>query len=211
MNNRAERTALEAFFFTLSQFKRISGWAIAGGVAVPFVASLASITPPWPSGIELMTAVVEVIAIMVAFQFLYRGSRARASSFILVSVVLLFISAAVYLFLMANFTYTAKPVPERVVSGFQCLDSIAAYDPQCPFVSEKTKEDFGYRPELLWTTWSVAVMKATLALAWLFAFVCLSGAIGGFVVFQSGQRMRAIDRQNVPKAVGDTSPPVAKD
>ena len=191
MPESAPRTSFDDFFGMLGKFKKLSLWAIGVGVAIPFVANFAAISPPWPDGVELMTAVVEILALVLVFHFLYRASRRRATLVLTTSAVMLIFFAVIYIFMSSLFTYEAGQSNEREIRGFICLPHIEdAYPDQCPFVPKSTLEGVGYDPEKIWTPLSIFLSRAIVTITWMASFVFLSFTFGSFVVYQSGQKAR---------------------
>ena len=64
------RTAYDDFLDIIRKFRGLSVTALGMGGAVPFFAYVARIAPPWPPGIMLVTALTEIVCLIVVFQFL---------------------------------------------------------------------------------------------------------------------------------------------
>lgn len=202
-------TAFDDFLVMMSRFKRLSFLAIGAGVAVPFVAGLASISPPWPPGVELMTAVVELLALILVFHILYRKKRRRATLVLGSSAALLIITAAAYLVLSSLLTFTTpEPGNTRQVKGLVCQSHIEETFPsQCPLdITAETLAGAGWDPDQIWTPTSIAAGRAVLTLVWMMSFIFLSSTFGAFIVYQSGQSARPDPagraRVHTPKTTG---------
>jgi len=186
-----EKNAFDAFLNVVTRYKSLSIWAGAAGVVPPFVAYFTQVTPPWPDGVIAETAVVELIALIVAFHFIYRASRKQATRFLVVSLSLLAISAIFYLTLQSIFVYRAGIQQLPQVAGFACYDAVAhAYPGQCPFVSSDVLKDASWDADKIWLPWTIAINRLALALTWFSSFVLLAAAVCSFVVFQVGQAAR---------------------
>jgi hypothetical protein len=61
-------TGLDEFKRLLSEYKSLSVWAAGASIVVPFVASALSVIPPWPGGLDIITAVIQIGALVVAYQ-----------------------------------------------------------------------------------------------------------------------------------------------
>src|SRR3954452_11144013 len=68
---------LDEFFQIIKQFRAVSLSMLTGAGAVPFFAYLAQIAPPWPPGVMLLTALVELIALIAVFYFFPSPRRPR--------------------------------------------------------------------------------------------------------------------------------------
>jgi membrane protein implicated in regulation of membrane protease activity len=68
-------SGLAGFKDLLKEFRGLSAWAVGAGVAVPFAAALASLSPPWPPGVVIVTAIVELVALVLVYQFLKSARR----------------------------------------------------------------------------------------------------------------------------------------
>ncbi len=68
----------------------MSAWAAGGSVALPFIASFIAIIPPWPAGLNVMTAVFQLLALILVFQAYKRSSRAEVTR----NIALLFAGAS---------------------------------------------------------------------------------------------------------------------
>ena len=176
------------FLRVLSNYRSLSITAVGSGAAVPFVAYLAHLAPPWPPGIMLATAVGELVSIILAFQLTYQASRRKVTrAMILLSIVWLCFSA-MYVTLFGTFTYTTKPTEERMIAGFICLPDISqikSYKSNCPLLSDEELSNGKYDPENFWEPWTIIFTKLALCSAWMAAFIALSGLVGAFISFQS--------------------------
>jgi uncharacterized membrane protein len=95
-------------------------FGLVGSAAVPFAASLASLAPPWPKGIVLATGLVELVGLILVYQFLERSTRKQINRIIVLSTVLFFSLSAVYLTCVSRFVYEAGPKHVLTAKGYVC-------------------------------------------------------------------------------------------
>jgi hypothetical protein len=115
-------TGLDDFKRLLKEFRNLSLWASAGSVVLPFVASFIAIIPPWPAGLNIITAVFRLMSLIVVYQIYSRASRrviTRNISVLFVAGIFLII---VYIVLFSMLTIYVPPAHRSIVVGFECLD-----------------------------------------------------------------------------------------
>ncbi len=182
---------LEDFRKLLGEFASLGAWAV-GGAAIPFVAALLSITPPWPpAGIAPLTSILVLIANVVVFQFLRKAPRRKINRTIILSCTLMAIAAPIYLLALSILTYDIPTTDERRAKGFICsaeVLSIPDYAAKCPFLTTTEIEAATYNAEELWTPESIAFVRVGLIMAWSLCFIALTGIISSFAVYQMRQR-----------------------
>jgi hypothetical protein len=184
--SRSLNTAYDDFLEIIKRFKTLSVGALGIGTAVPFFAYVGGIAPPWPPGIMLMTALTELVCLIVVFQFLRTKGRKLVNRVIAALTLSLGLASLAYLILIGIFTYVTPHTNERFVKGFICRPEIQEfYGNQCPLVSRDLLSSAQYTAENIWLDWSVALMQVVLAILWLVSFILLSGVIGSFLVFQT--------------------------
>jgi TIR domain len=182
----SRETAYDDFLDIIQKFKTLSVGALGIGTAVPFFAYVAGIAPPWPPGIMLVTALTELVCLIVVFQFLRSKGRKLVNRVIAALALSLCLASLAYFILIAFFTYVTPHTNERFVKGFVCRPEIQkAYGDQCPLVSRDLLSGLQYTAENVWMDWSVALMQVAIAILWLVCFIFLSSVIGSFLVFQT--------------------------
>jgi hypothetical protein len=197
------KTAYDDFREILREFQSLSVGALGAGAAVPFFAYVANIAPPWPPGIMLLTALTELVCLIVVFQFLRPKGRKVVNRVIATVASLLCLSSLGYLIFIAIFTYVTPHTNERFSKGFVCRPEIHQFYPdQCPFATREFLSGLQYNADNIWMDWSVALMQVMIASMWLVCFIFLSSLIGAFLVFQTkvksvGMRLSQ-DVQNIP-------------
>jgi xanthosine utilization system XapX-like protein len=180
------KTGYDAFVDIFKKFKKLSLLSIGAGTAVPFVGYLAKINPPWPPGITLVTALVELVALILVFQFLRTAGRKTINRVLAISAPILIVFSVLYLITFALFTYEIPAAQLRSVKGFVCrsdIPHVAAIE--CPFVSVLHLKNAEYAAEEIWFEWSIALTRVAIATIWLGAFLTLATLIGAFLVFQT--------------------------
>jgi hypothetical protein len=183
------KTAYDDFLDIVRKFRTLSVSALGTGTAVPFFAYVAKIAPPWPPGVMLLTALTELVCLVVVFQLLRSKGRKTVNRVVALLALLLCLSSLCYFIFLAIFTYVTPITNERFVKGFVCRPEIQRfYSDQCPLVSRDLLSGLQYTAENVWVDWSVAVIQVVIASIWLACFVFLSSLIGAFLVFQTKTR-----------------------
>jgi ABC-type xylose transport system permease subunit len=184
-------SGLDDFKLLLKEFRGLSVWAVGGSLVVPFAASLADLSPPWPPGIVPVTAVVELLALVLVFQFFKTARRQIINVVLILSVALFAVTSVVYLSAISYFTYQVPTTKERFVKGYECTpDAQMVFKNRCPDLGLDELRTAEYDAERLWTRKSLAVTRTGLALVWSLVFVALSFALGGFLGYQMRTRKR---------------------
>lgn len=184
---------LDDFKGLLKEFRGLSVWAVGGCLAVPFAAGLAELSPPWPKGIVPVTAVVELLALVLVFQFFQKSRRQVINRILLVSVILFALTSVIYLMAFSYFTYRVKTTTtnELFVKGYQCTnDALLIFKDRCPDLGLDELRTGGYEAERFWTRRSIAIVRTGLALVWSLVFVELSFALGSFLQYQMRMKKR---------------------
>lgn len=184
MPPKKKNSGLGGFFASVRDLDRV--WALLAAASVPpVVVSLADIAPPWPASIPVLTAIVNLLGIILSHQ-LYREARPTLVSWSLVATCLmLFVLSAVHLSLVSQMTVAAPVAGEVIVKGFACTAKARiSYGARCPWLGESELAAMGWTPTLLWTSWSITLTRVLLAVTWLASFFCLSLFLSIFVVHQ---------------------------
>lgn len=193
----ATRTAFDSFLILIKQFRDLAVGGLLVGGGAPFVSWMVGISPPWPPGVEPITAAIELVAVILVFHALYeKGRRARATRILAWSAGGFLILLVTYLLMHSLFVYSA-PDGERFVRGFACLPYVAETWPgMCPLdLPQHVIQGAAWEASLLWTASSIALARGVLAIVWLAMFLGLAALIGSFIVYQTGRRARPIDME----------------
>lgn len=184
-------SGLDDFKQLLKEFRGLSVWAVGGSLVVPFAASLADLSPPWPPGIVPVTAVVELLALVLVFQFFKTSKRPVINRVLLAGVTLFALASVVYLSAVSYFTYQVPTTKERFVKGYECTaDARLVFQSRCPDLGLDELKTAEYEAERLWTRKSITVTRTSLALIWSLDFVALSFALGSFLCYQMRTKKR---------------------
>lgn len=183
-------TGLSEFKQLLEEFQKLSIWAAGGSVALPFIASFMSVIPPWPAGLNLMTAVFQLMVLMLVYQRYKGRSKAVFTRGITVLFVFSFLIFVVYIAAFSMFTIYVPLSDKSIVIGYECTQNAKMiYEAACPFLSLDTLAAAAYDEFLLWSKASIAIIRATLITLWFLFFICLAGLIGKFLVYQMKRRV----------------------
>ncbi len=176
---------IDDFKRLLEEFRGLSTWSVGGAVAVPFAAALVDLSPPWPKGAVLVTAIVELLVLALVFQFLRNARKSLINWTMVASLLVLAVVSPIYLLQLSLYTYEVPTTKERFVKGYECTtDAKQNYPDLCPDLGLDELRDSEYKAELLWTRQSVATVRVRLMMLWAAAFVALSAALGSFLVYQ---------------------------
>jgi hypothetical protein len=185
-------SGLDHFKLLLKEFHGLSLWAVGGSLAVPFGARLADLSPPWPPGIVPVTAVVELLTLVVVFQFFKTAKRRVVNRVLILSIALFAVTSVVYLSAISYYTYEVPTTKERFLKGYECTpDAQLVFTTRCPDLGLDELITAEYEAERLWTRKSIAVTRTGLVLVWSLVFVALSSALGGFLCYQMRTRKSA--------------------
>ena len=147
-------------------------------LVLPLGAERAGITPPWPRGLAVLTAVLEAALIFVAFSLFRTANRGAIRKTVTTSIVVLVFATVAYLGAQSVFVYQTPVTGERFAKGFVCTaEARAVFKDKCPFLDEDELRGAEYDAQRLWTLPSIAIVKVTLSGLWLLAFVAI-GILG---------------------------------
>jgi hypothetical protein len=182
-------TGLERFKLLLKEFRNLALWAAGGTVFLPFIASFIAIIPPWPNGLNIMTAVFQFVALMVIYQ-IYEGKPRRViSRNIGILAAASFAIVLCYIVVFTMFTIYIPGAKGSIVIGFRCSDAAAQrYGDKCPFLGLHELSGVSFDQFELWTSWSIAIMRMILVALWFLFFISLAALMGKFLIFQMRER-----------------------
>lgn len=176
---------IDDFKRLLTEFRGLSTWSVGSAVAVPFAAALADLSPPWPTGVVLVTAIVELLVLALVFQFLRSARKSLINWTMVASALVLAVVSPLYLLRLSLDTYEVPTTKERFVKGDECTsDARDLHKDRCPDLGLDELREAEYAAERLWTRKSIATVRVRLVLLWAAAFVALSAALGSFLVYQ---------------------------
>ena len=190
---------IDDFKRLLAEFRGLSTWAVGSAVTVPFAAALVDLSPPWPKGAVLATAIVELIVLALVFQFLRRSRKGLINGTLAASVLGLAVVSPIYLLQLSLYSYEVPTTRERFVKGDECTPAAKkVFADRCPDLGLDELKTAEYTAERLWTRRSVATVRVRLVLLWAAAFAALSAALGSFLVYQLRAPRRSRPRARKP-------------
>ena len=155
---------------------------VRGGVALPFVANFAMISPPWPPHSSALAAIVEFAAIALFYFGLKGPTTGGYHQIWILASCTLGILILVYLWAVSTFTYELLPTKERWVKGYECTDmATTVFKDRCPYLGLNELRSAEYNAEQLWTTRSIAVVSALLMGTWLIIFINVGFRVASFL------------------------------
>jgi len=174
---------LEDFWQAVRELERF--WAyIVAAAALPLFAKFVELTPPWPSSIAILTSIVNLLAIVVAYQ-IYRGtSRRKATSVIVRATILLFLLSIAYLGMISELTFR-QPSGTIEIKGLVCSEvGRVTFPEKCPWLGPAELKTAEWTPEILWTSWSITIARILIVVSWLCSFLLLSLVLATFIIYQ---------------------------
>ena len=189
-------TVLDDFKLLLKEFRGLSLWAFGGSLVIPFAADLADLSPPWPSKIVPVTAVVELLALVLVFHFCREAKPRTVSVVLALSAALFAVSGIAYLSAVSYFVYEVPTTKERFVKGYECTpDAQLVFENRCPDLGIDELKTAEYESERLWTRRSITVTRTGLATLWSIVFVALSVALGSFLQYAMNTKKKGSPRR----------------
>ncbi|MCB1498934.1 MAG: hypothetical protein KDK07_03960 [Bauldia sp.] len=175
------------FWETVRELERFWAWIVAAA-SLPFLASLIEITPPWPPAITVLTSIIAIVAVVLAYHFARTMKNRSVSVIVVITIVVLFIFSATYLGMLSQFSAKISD-GSRVVTGFVCTPyAQQIYPDRCPWLTESELKLAEWTPSLLWTSLSITASRMALVIFWLGSFLLLSFFLGLFIVVQRRRR-----------------------
>lgn len=183
-------SGLEGFHDLLKEYTALLGWAVATA-ALPFMTGLAGFAPPWPPGVQLLTALVGLLVLVLVYQLLRASLRKRTNRTVLIGAGVFVVACVVYSVLFSLFVFEIPAIKQNRVKGFICtLEAQQVFASKCPFLDLDELSGAQFEAGRLWTAPSIAAMRTMILADWLVMFGALAAVFGSFVVFQSNQPPR---------------------
>jgi hypothetical protein len=176
---------MQGFWHLLREVRHLLTWGV-GSATVPIAIGFTSFYPPWPPAIVQLTALLQVVALVLTYHTFRQASAKVLNRLLATSAAVLCIGSLLYLVGLSQFTFTEPLSKLRFVKGFICTsDAFTVYHDMCPWLGDDQLRQAEWEAPRLWTLWSVTVVRVALVLLWLVSFVALSTLLGSFVVHQS--------------------------
>lgn len=154
----------------------------AAFAAVPLLASLARLEPPWPPGIGFVSSALVLLSSLLAWEWTRRAKIRNRRALILAATVLTGLGLVGYLFLYSLFVEQIPGSGERIVRGYACTaEARQVHGASCPDLSRDALKDAEWEAVVLWTRSSITTVRMGLALAWLVFTAGLVGSVGAIV------------------------------
>ena len=167
-------------------FQSFIGLITAGvaTTALVLVTALAELAPPWPPAVVQVTAVGQIIALILIYQFMKKAPKKTINRRLLWSLGILVVLAITYLSLHSITVYE-MPNGEFGLKGFACSgDAQALYGGDCPFLNRTQIADAEFEADRLWTPVGLLMTRVALIIAWIGMFSSIVVLVGLFVVYQ---------------------------
>jgi hypothetical protein len=173
----------------VQRFKWVAGLIVGAAGLTPVIAAFAGMNPAWPEKIEILTSLLIVVTLILAF-VLTSGVRAKRVKRIVLGTALAFvISLFGYLYAFGRFVYEVPGTKSSVTLGCtwkkDALEGakifrISAAN-QCPGDFEDLLANAEYAPSAVWTPESLSTTRLLVLALWLAVFTSLAAFIGAFV------------------------------
>lgn len=175
---------LGRFKSILAEYSGLAAWAVGVGAA-PFVATFASLAPPWPIDIAPLTAAAQLAVLVLIYQLLNASPKRVINRVVVSSFCGVFAVSLIYITILLSFTYQPQDSTRRQARGFACTQiAKTQYADKCPFLGWDELNEVEYKPARLWTEGSIIAVDTTLLVIWTIAFMALTTLVGSFVIYQ---------------------------
>jgi hypothetical protein len=191
-SNVGHADGMNDFWRLLKDVQHLFAWAL-GAAAASIAAGFLSLAPPWPPVVAQITALLELVVLVLVYQYLKDASRRVINLVIAASAISLCISSVMYLAALSQFTFTEPVSNLRFVKGFVCTsDASLLYPKLCPWLNDDQLQEAEWEAPRLWVMWSITIVRVGLVLLWSFSFLALSCLLGSFAVHQRAASSKKI-------------------
>lgn len=158
-----------------------------GGALLTLASQFSGLTPPWPEGIVQITAVYQLLVLIVVYQIFDKPHRRQATLAVLLSISIFTLFTFLYLFARYALTFIDSD-GSRELKGLECtIAAFRTYGEACPLLDQAAIANAGNIQTDLWTDVGLAASGSILLLLWLIFFTSVAFAIASFVNFQRDQ------------------------
>jgi hypothetical protein len=175
--NRKARPRHPDQWSVLKHLRRLPVWAAAGTLVLPFVASFMSVIPPWPRGLDIMTALFQTTTFILVYQKYATDQQQSGTRGAILFATVAFLLMIAYFYFFSVFTIYVPEANRSIVVGLECSHSASmVFGTKCPFLDLEDLAGVAYDEFLLWTKPSIALTRGVLIGLWLGVFLCLAAA-----------------------------------
>jgi hypothetical protein len=183
-------TGLDEFRAVITDYKAVQSWAVNGAVVAPLADFILHIGAPWPTGVPIITSVVELIVVISIFHFWSRKSQKFLTRLMIAALIVLLVSFFGYLYLFDSYSFVNPATSKRYAKGFVVRPEVQALIPHRISSPEAALIGSEYKEEEVWTANSLTASRLSLLATWLLLFGSLSCLIGTFVLAQRKRKIR---------------------
>jgi hypothetical protein len=195
------KSGLEEFREVITDVKNLSSWGVKSAVAAPLADFVLRVGAPWPTGVPIITSIVELISLICVFQLWSRKTQKQLTRRMAISLTVLIISFFSYLYLFGSYTFINPATSRRYAKGFVIRPDIQSLIPKEFSSPAEALSGSEYKEEEVWTASSITAARLTLLAAWLFVFGSLSVFLGTFVIAQRRRTVRGRAPDEAPPQI----------
>lgn len=176
-------TGLEDFGELIRGYKGVLA-ATLGGALLALISEFSGIVPPFPEGVVQITAIFQLLILIVVFQIIDKRSKKFVDRHIIISLIIFVFILLTYLLILNIFTYS-DPDGEIKLKGLICTDRAQLYfEGACLFISDAQVTASGGIEGDIWTDLGRDLAGMIVLVLWLVMFSSVSYAVAVFANFQ---------------------------
>lgn len=188
------KSSLDSFIQSIKDVKKLITIAVSGLICSQVIALLAGIQPPWPKGILILTSMIELLVLMMAWHFSSVSEKMNTGKILVILFSLLCFFSLAYVFMYSLFVYNIPGTSTDIVLGCglthdsQLVLSLNKIDLKtitdtCPEEFTRILSSAEFEATRVWTPWTVKLNQVVIFALWLAAFSCLAAFMGIFVAY----------------------------
>ena len=198
-------TAKLKFENYLSTYQRVLKWAIGPSALLPMLSGLSGLTPPYPPGVIMLTAIYTLIATVITYS-LFRTVKKRHLNYALLVLTLVASLLLVQYLDLRRFIYEIPDDAnqttiilgcgwsEAVIS--QADDYAISLDDDCPGNFTQVLADAENVARAIYTSRSIDRNTLLLPITWLGFFTGFAAILGAFLAYTTFQESRSAGRKH---------------
>lgn len=188
------RTGLDEFREVVTDFRSFLSWTLNVAIVAPIADFVIKLGPTWPSGLPIITTLVEVIVLMLLFHFFARKAQRRISRVMYGVLCALVFAFPAYLVIRETYTFESAVTKNRDAKGFVLRPEVATLIPASVTDADDALVKAEYEPKSVWTPGSITAVKMTLLGLWLVTFASLVASLASFVLLQRKRHVAPLPR-----------------